>query len=64
MFIPGRIEVLGKHTDYCGGSSIVCEIERGFHATVGTFSESRLLLEIRLQNRVIGRITRSKSCGV
>ncbi len=34
MFIPGRIEVLGKHTDYCGGRSIVCAIDRGFHADV------------------------------
>lgn len=45
MFIPGRIEVLGKHTDYCGGSSIVCAIERGFHAKVETFSDSRLVIE-------------------
>ncbi|MDP7290356.1 MAG: galactokinase family protein, partial [Phycisphaerae bacterium] len=21
LFVPGRIEVLGKHTDYCGGHS-------------------------------------------
>jgi galactokinase len=27
---PGRIEVLGKHTDYCGGESIVAAVERGF----------------------------------
>jgi galactokinase len=27
---PGRIEVLGKHTDYCGGSSILAAVERGF----------------------------------
>ena len=29
FFIPGRIEVLGKHTDYAGGRSLVCAIERG-----------------------------------
>ncbi|MEO5859677.1 MAG: galactokinase family protein [Pyrinomonadaceae bacterium] len=34
MFIPGRIEVLGKHTDYCGGRSIVCAVDRGFHASI------------------------------
>lgn len=34
MFIPGRIEVLGKHTDYCGGRSIVCAIDRGFHVEI------------------------------
>lgn len=29
FFIPGRVEFLGKHTDYAGGRSIVCAIERG-----------------------------------
>ena len=29
-FVPGRIEVLGKHTDYAGGRSIVSAVERGF----------------------------------
>jgi galactokinase len=29
-FVPGRIEVLGKHTDYAGGRSLLCTVERGF----------------------------------
>lgn len=29
-FVPGRIEVLGKHTDYAGGRSLLCATERGF----------------------------------
>ena len=29
-FVPGRIEVLGRHTDYAGGRTIVCSIDRGF----------------------------------
>jgi len=29
-FVPGRLEVLGKHTDYAGGSSIVAAVDRGF----------------------------------
>ncbi len=29
-FVPGRIEVLGKHTDYAGGRSLVCAVEQGF----------------------------------
>lgn len=29
-FVPGRIEVLGKHTDYAGGRSLLCSVERGF----------------------------------
>lgn len=30
-WIPGRIEVLGKHTDYGGGRSLLAAVERGFH---------------------------------
>jgi len=30
FYVPGRIEVLGKHTDYAGGQSLVCCVERGF----------------------------------
>src|SRR3974390_906838 len=29
-FVPGRIEVLGKHTDYAGGRSLLCTAERCF----------------------------------
>ncbi len=29
FFVPGRIEVLGKHTDYAGGRSLLCAIGRG-----------------------------------
>ncbi len=28
-FVPGRIEVLGKHADYAGGRSLLCTAERG-----------------------------------
>jgi len=28
--VPGRIEILGKHTDYAGGRSLVCAVEQGF----------------------------------
>lgn len=28
-FVPGRIEVLGKHTDYAGGRSLLCATEQG-----------------------------------
>jgi len=45
MFIPGRIEVLGKHTDYCGGRSIVCAIDRGFHVEIEEYSEPSVVLE-------------------
>ncbi len=32
LFVPGRIEVLGKHTDYAGGRTLVAACEQGFCA--------------------------------
>ena len=34
FFVPGRIEVLGKHTDYAGGRSLLCAVSRGFRVVV------------------------------
>jgi len=31
-YVPGRIEILGKHTDYAGGRSLLAAAERGFCA--------------------------------
>lgn len=33
-FSPGRIEVLGKHTDYAGGQSLLAALDRGVTATI------------------------------
>ena len=30
LLVPGRIEVLGKHTDYAGGRSLLCAADLGF----------------------------------
>lgn len=30
LFVPGRVELFGKHTDYAGGRSLLCTVERGF----------------------------------
>jgi galactokinase len=34
FFVPGRIEVLGKHTDYAGGRSLLCAVGHGFSSVV------------------------------
>lgn len=55
MFIPGRIEVIGKHTDYCGGRSIVCAIDRGLTTSISPNGSSELTL-FNTQTRESGRI--------
>jgi galactokinase len=53
LFVPGRIEVLGKHTDYAGGRSMVAAAERGF-CTVFSPREDR-------QIRVIDALSGEKA---
>jgi galactokinase len=43
-YVPGRIEVLGKHTDYGGGRSLICAAERGFHVVSAPRGDGRLAL--------------------
>ena len=42
FFVPGRIEVLGKHTDYAGGRSIVTAVEQGFCMVATEGDDARL----------------------
>jgi len=41
-FVPGRIEFLGKHTDYCGGRSLICALERGFCVVASPRDDDRI----------------------
>src|SRR5678816_3791014 len=41
-WIPGRLEVFGKHTDYAGGRTLVCCVPRGF-AVVASPREDRIV---------------------
>jgi len=43
-YVPGRIEVLGKHTDYAGGSSLVAAVERGFCLVVAPGDDSQVVV--------------------
>ena len=42
FWIPGRIEFLGKHTDYAGGRSVLCAAERGMCVVVARRRDDRL----------------------
>ncbi len=46
--MPGRIEVLGKHTDYGGGRSLLCAIERGIHTRA--YPRATTLVRVRDTN--------------
>lgn len=41
-WVPGRIEFLGKHTDYAGGPSLLCAVERGFAIAAAPRADSRV----------------------
>lgn len=41
-FVPGRIEFLGKHTDYAGGRSLICALERGFCVAASARDDQRV----------------------
>lgn len=41
-WVPGRLEFLGKHTDYCGGRSIVAAVDRGMCFCSSPRTDSRL----------------------
>jgi galactokinase len=42
LWVPGRIEFLGKHTDYAGGRSLLCAVERGFCVAAAPRVDARL----------------------
>lgn len=41
-FVPGRIEVLGKHTDYAGGRSLLAAVDRGIRVESRPRDDSRI----------------------
>ncbi len=51
--VPGRIEVLGKHTDYAGGRALLCAVERGLVIVAAPRDDRKLLvLDAVRQGRV------------
>lgn len=50
-FSPGRIEVLGKHTDYAGGRSLLCAVERGVCLAASPRDDGRVrVIDVRLND--------------
>ncbi len=44
-WVPGRIEVLGKHTDYAGGRSLLCATDRGVACVVNPRGDATVTIE-------------------
>ena len=42
LWVPGRLEVLGKHTDYAGGRTLVCAVPRGFAVVASARDDGRV----------------------
>ena len=42
VWVPGRIELLGKHTDYAGGRSLLCAAERGICLVASRGDDARV----------------------
>ena len=42
LYVPGRVEVFGKHTDYAGGRTLICAASRGFCGAFAASAEPRV----------------------
>jgi galactokinase len=52
-WVPGRIEFLGKHTDYAGGRSIVCAAERGICVLASPRNDGHLRVHDAVSNETV-----------
>ena len=52
-WVPGRLEVFGKHTDYAGGRTLVCAVPRGFAVVARPRSDGALhVLDVKREQDV------------
>ncbi len=49
LFVPGRIELVGNHVDYAGGSSLTMATTRGLAVVAEPIAESALRIEVDSQ---------------
>jgi galactokinase len=52
FWVPGRLEVFGKHTDYAGGRSLVCAVPRGLALAATSRPGSVHVVDARRQESV------------
>jgi len=54
FFVPGRIEILGKHTDYAGGRSMLVAADRGFCLAVRPRADDRVQVTDAVSGESVG----------
>jgi galactokinase len=59
LFVPGRLEVFGKHTDYAGGRSLVAAVPRGFTVSAEAAGDGR----VRVEDVASGETAEFSACG-
>jgi galactokinase len=52
-FVPGRVEVFGKHTDYAGGRSLIAAVPRGLAVVAHPRSDQRVRVIDAATSRVV-----------
>lgn len=56
-WVPGRVELLGKHVDYAGGRSLLCAIDRGMTIVARPRSDDHVhLLDARSGQTFVGAL--------
>src|SRR6185295_13102457 len=58
-WVPGRIEVFGKHTDYAGGESLLAAVPRGFFVVGRPRGDGRL----RVVDSATGEMAEVETAG-
>jgi galactokinase len=58
-WVPGRIEVFGKHTDYAGGRSLLCTVTRAIHVVARARDDAIVTIhDLDTDDRFVGAIDR------
>ena len=52
-WVPGRLEILGKHTDYCGGRTLVAALPRGLVVLASPRADDQILIADALRAEVM-----------
>jgi galactokinase len=64
LWVPGRIEFLGKHTDYAGGRSLLCTMERGFCVVASPRADHHVLIRDAVSGETVDGSLDARTEGI